>query len=250
MKQLVDFFKKPDESTYRGVIYQPPVERMNKKDITFFDALFMGIPVEVNNGLKIIDNTIWEKVVSVFSHKEIHDLTFKKILFTNVIFEGISFTGCIFENCQIQADWIDGQFDNCTFKSCSFANFGIRMWRANKSQFKDCSFEESTVECDMKDVYFEKCCFHKATIYTSMIRDSSFNDCDFSFSYLRKNLFHKSKLTAPNFLGATINGTRFASSEITDANYENIYITMGGATHDEIAHLKHQILKAFTPALN
>lgn len=254
MKQLVSFFKKADETAYKGIIYQPPVKKVYRKEIMFFDALFMGVPVAVENGLKIVDNTTWGKIVTAFSDKEMQNLTFEKVLFTNVIFKESTvqcdFEECQFDNCQVKANWLAGRFNNCTFNSCDFAHSGIRMWHANKSDFTKCTFEQSNMECDIDACRFKNCSLQQANIYTSLIRDSSFSECDFSFSNLRRNNFFKTKMVAPNFCGATINGTRFDSSEIIDANYENIYITMGGATHDEIAHLKDHIFKAFTPALN
>lgn len=256
MKQLVSFFKKADETAYKGIIYQPPVKKVGRKEIMFFDALFMGVPVAVENGLKIVDNAVWKKVISAFvdPDKEMQDYTFENVRFTNVTFRErifqCDFIACQFENCHIQADWLNGQFNDCLFKNCCFDKYGIRMWRASKSQFVGCIFEESTIDCDMNDCIFEHCSLCRTTMYTSLIQDSSFLECDFSFSNLRRNNFFKTKMVTPKFCGATINGTRFDSSEIIDADYENIYITMGGATHDEIAHLKDHIFKAFTPALN
>ena len=126
MKQMVEFFKKADEKVYKGTIYQPPVKKVDRKEITFFDALFMGVPVAVENGLKIVDNTVWEKVVSAFSNKEMHDLTFDKVIFTNVIFEKntfqCDFEECQFDNCLIKSDWLAGQFNNCNFERCSFTS--------------------------------------------------------------------------------------------------------------------------------
>lgn len=256
MKQLVSFFKKADETAYKGIIYQPPVKKVDRKEIMFFDALFMGVPVAVENGLKIVDNTVWEKVISasINTDKEIQGYTFENVHFTNVTFSEhifqCDFIACQFENCHIQADWLNGQFNDCLFKTCCFDKYGILMWRAKETQFVGCTFKESTIDCDMNDCVFEHCNLCRTTIYTSLIKDSSFSECDFSFSNLRRNNFFKTKMVAPNFCGATINGTRFDSSEIIDANYESIYITMGGATHDEIAHLEDHIFKAFTPALN
>lgn len=256
MKQLVSFFKNADETAYKGIIYQPPVKKVGRKEIMFFDALFMGVPVAVENGLKIVDNAVWKKVISAFvdPDKEMQDYTFENVRFTNVIFKESTvqcdFIECQFDNCQVKANWLAGRFNNCTFNSCDFAHSGIRMWHANKSDFTKCTFEQSNMECDIDACRFKNCSLQQANIYTSLIRDSSFSECDFSFSNLRRNNFFKTKMVAPNFCGATINGTRFDSSEIIDANYENIYITMGGATHDEIAHLKDHIFKAFTPALN
>jgi len=250
---MVSFYKDAKDMAYKGFMYLPKGTNSSSEGVKFFDALFYGVPVAVENGLKVVDMATWEKFISGFSDKEIHDLAFEKVLFKGVAFKkflfACGFKDVIFECCTFENDFLNCRFQSCTFNKGVFGKAGIRMCRVDKCTFMECDLSHSTIDCDMDGCLFTNCTFSQANIYSSLIMLSSFVRCDFSYAYLRRDNFYKTKMSSPNFLAATINGTRFDASEITDANYESISITMGGATSEEIDNLKSHVLRAFTPVL-
>ena len=254
-KNMVRFYKDADEVMFKGSMYQPKgTNNSSGEKLKFFDALFYGVPVAVENGLKVVDAVTWEKVMCEFSEEEIHDLTFEKVLFKGVTFKKFLFS-CTFKDSFFECCVCKNSFLNCTFQSCSyskvmFGTAGIRMCKAVMCKFKECDLSHTNIDCDMDDCQFTDCSFSHANIYTSLIKNCSFTRCDFSYARLRRGSVYKTSMLSPNFYSATIDGTRFDASEITDANYECIGITMAGATREEVANLKNHILKVFTPTFN
>lgn len=223
---------------YKGCLYFPKGKCMGQ-NVRQFDALVYGVPVEVAEGKKVVTPDRWDKLLDkllAVEKKEtssLEGLIFEKILFRGVTFEGHAFYDCQFINCQ---------FDGCVI------NIRWQDIKVNDCDFNGCIFKES-LYLEANNCTFLVCDFTHSGIYQTVIRDCWFLKCNFTTSRLKHVTFYKCILVRPSFVASHFDAVYFRGCDITDAVYDSLYVTMGGATTDEVEMHRESALKALSGAI-
>lgn len=211
-----------------GVIYMP--KGTGKNSMKYFDAILHGVPVEISSGKKIIDQDRWEKLLekNMVNEKDLYELEFNSCTFENVTFEGLSLYNV--------------SFKGCTFLSCSFDKARLSDCLFVECELDNCSFVKGSYYIDSKFCHFLNCSFMESYMANSHLDKCRLVSCEFVLCKIRRGSFYKCDLEKPNFSYATLDGIYFHGCTITDADYDSISLTMGGATSEEVANYQSCII--------
>lgn len=149
--------------------------------------------------------------------------------FINCYFSGMSFTP--------QAGKFEGlDFAGSRFMDCNFqGNIG------------QCDFSNATINGDFQAAALPGSTFDHATIYGTRIIDCNMQNCTFSGASFRHVSINETNLAGADLAGAELDSVYFRNAEVSGLkNANTISITMGGATADEVANHKRQIMEALT----
>lgn len=142
----------------------------------------------------------------------------------------------------------DRDLTNIQFYDCVFKDLNLENVNLNKADFSSCVFD---------NVNAMRSNFGGANIFKSEIKNSNLENCDFSHAKLKDGSIKKTNLSGVDFRNAIFDDEHLYDITINNApkNIESIYITMGGATHSEIATYKENIMNTldkhdFTKELN
>lgn len=153
----------------------------------------------------------------------------------------IKFEHCLFENIDfnqstakiLQAS--DCMFNNCKFEGCDFIGTDFSC-----TSFKDCTIRNS----NFSGAVAPACIYEYTQIY-----DSNFSNASMLDNTFRQSSFNRCDLSGVNIKNSEINTSYFRNTAVREPvkNIDKISVTMGGATSDEIANHKQQILKNLNP---
>ena len=224
--------KKETGKNMVGVIYLP--KGTGKNDIKFFDAIVYGVPVEVRAGKKIISQDRWNKLLekNLVNEKDLCELEFSGCTFENVSFEGLSLYNVTFKGC----NFLTCSFDKSRLNDCLFVD----------CELEACSFNQGAYYIDCKNCHFLNCSFLESCMGTSHFDKCRLVTCEFLLASIRRGSFFQCELEHPNFSHATLDGIYFHGCTIPNAVYDNIYITMGGATSEEVNRYQNSVLGCFS----
>lgn len=232
MRTILYTVKKKGENMI-GTIYIPKGSGCGQ-NIKYCDAIEWGVPVEYYNKKKLITQERFNKILQkhLVDGKDLEGHCFEKCSFQNVSFSGLSLYNIIFKNCELV---------NCNFNDSRFHD-GLFV----DSTFTECDFVNATCYIDAKNTQFSKCVFSKVTIAQTIFDVCIFKNCNLIDSYLRNCSFFKCVLEQPDFTSATFNTVYFHECDIHKAAYDNIGITMGGATSEEVSIHRNLIMNALS----
>ncbi|HDI3019200.1 TPA: pentapeptide repeat-containing protein [Clostridium botulinum] len=151
-------------------------------------------------------------------------------------------------NYEDNALFKDRDLTNIQFYDCVFKDLNLENINLNKAGFSSCVFDNVNAMGSN---------FGGANIFKSEIKNSNLENCDFSHAKLKDGSIKKTNLSGVDFRNAIFDDEHLYDITINNApkNIESIYITMGGATHSEIATYKENIMNTldkhdFTKELN
>jgi len=121
------------------------------------------------------------------------------------------------------------------FRDCTFTNCHI----------EKCLFDETTIyDSAFWGVQLQMVNFTGASIAHTHFRNSSLDSVSFQDARLKSCLTLDCTMERVDFLGAVLDGSNFGG--ITARNIKNLsnaYITQGGATREEIRHLRTSVFR-------
>ncbi|MBY6889350.1 pentapeptide repeat-containing protein [Clostridium botulinum] len=142
----------------------------------------------------------------------------------------------------------DKDLTNARFYDCEFKDLNLENVNLSRADFSNCVLDNVNAKGSN---------FNGVNIFKSEINNSNLENCDFSYAKLKHGLIKETNLSGVDFRNAEFNGEYLYDIEINNApqNIESIYITMGGATHSEVAIYKENIMNIldkhdFTSGLN
>lgn len=225
-----------------------PLERLDGKEM--FDGYSkktMAEKEDLARGMQgIFSNGQLQKVFfnGVPLSKIGHDLEVTQELFDAMMqnnennTENMNFKGCFFFEVTLQGKFESANFENCYFTSCRFEN----------AEFINTSFKNAdTYGTDMNNVKFSETTFENAGFYNSRWENTEFNHVDFNNSIWKHISTVRDTVTFQNcdFLLADMVSVYIKGSRVIGEmkNLDSIYVTMGGATPEEIGNHKKSIME-------
>lgn len=187
-------------------------------------ASVLGFKTEYQDKLKLIDQTLWDAIVEKYAIAElVTDIDLSDCFFFDVTIHDLAFQKV--------------NFTNCRFSQCKIEN----------AQFNNCNFSNATIYDDWCDCTFENCNFSESHICQTHFRRCSLANCDLTNSRVRHCLFYSCTLRENEFLGVQMDTVYIRSCSCLENSHINqLYITMGGATSDEVKAHSKSILNALT----
>lgn len=209
----------------KGVMYLPKGNSSTAGVKWYQDTIsasVLGLKTVYEDNLKLVDQILWDALVEKYASEEhITDL---------------DLTGCFFFGVTIH----DLAFHKVNFSHCRFSQC-----RFERLQFTDCDFH-ATFYVDCSYCTFSHCNFSESLICQTALSHSRLESCDLSNSRMRHCLFHLCTLEKNEFLEVQMDTVHIRGCNCMKNNVERLYVTMGGATGDEIKSHSQLIINALT----
>jgi len=141
-------------------------------------------------------------------------------------------------NCFLYKLTIEGNF-----KNANITNSRIYDCKIKNAYFENCNFESSNISGDFDNVILKNCSLSNAGLYNIKFKDTLLDNISLEDAVLKNISTVKDTVTFKDvdFLNTKMNGVYIQGSKVERSkNTNTIYITMGGATTEEVE--KHKIL--------
>lgn len=148
------------------------------------------------------------------------------------------------------------KYEHCEFREINFSNTNGKILQANNCRFYDCKFNDCNfigtdfggsvfTDCDIYNSNFSAANLNGSGIYYTRFFNSNFTNSEFCDSSIRHCSFNESTFSSTNVGNASMDSVYFRNTTIKQPvkNLDKLNITMGGATPEEVANHKRQILK-------
>lgn len=189
--------------------------------------LFYGIPVErsdLDQNLILINQATYNYLMNELNQ----NIDFSNCHFFEVTFDNLSLYGFPFQNSRFYGC----KFNGFTLTDCDFENTSIT----------DCIFNSSIIDgCNFKNAGIYQTSFENTNLVNNSFELTSFRHSSFSDTTIKKNDFQKSKMNSVYFRNV---------ESIDNEALDTISITMGGATTEEVANHRQQIMRSLNPVPN
>lgn len=187
-------------------------------------ASVLGFRTEYQDTLKLIDQTLWDAIVEKYARAE--------------LVADLDLTGCFFFGVTIH---------DLAFLKVDFSHSRFSQCKCERLQFTDCDFSHATIYEDWSYCTFSQCNFSESHICQAHFMHCSLESCDLTHSSMRHCLFHLCTITKNEFLGVRMDTVYIRGCKcLENSNVTQVYVTMGGATSDEVKTHSKSILNALT----
>lgn len=155
---------------------------------------------------------------------EYNEHTFKNLTEASAILTGKAFYDCVFENCSLR----EIVWDGCSLIDCSFTSCDLSLNQVANSTFRQCTFKDcQLVGINWVDaqwsrfdhsspIQFFSCNLNYSTLAGLKLQGITMKDCS-----VRDVYFAGADLTRADCRGSDFSASRFAQTNLTEADFSN-----------------------------